>query len=99
MDDYSDKHYIEVSSEDLSRNWGIILEKARLTLDVMTQMNVCLYILPPTNRYQTDLLSQKLGIFSVKFYTETHFSDDILCKVIKDPSCTLIGTYFYMYYQ
>ena len=42
----------------------------------MTQMNVRLSILTLTKRYPTDLLSQKLGRLSVKFYTDTLFSDD-----------------------
>ena len=63
--DYLDKHHIEVSAKDMYRNWGIILEKARVTLDVMTQMNVCSSRLNPINRYHTDILSQKLALSSI----------------------------------
>ena len=65
-----------------------------MTLDVATQMNVRLDILPPTNIYQTDILSQKLSKFIVTFYTDTIFSDD---TSVQGNNCTLKGAYLYMY--
>ena len=49
------------------------MEKEKATLDVTTQKNIRSAILPLTKRYWTDLLSQKLSILSVKFYTDTPF--------------------------
>ena len=54
---YSDKRHIAVSDEDMSRKWGIGLDKAKLTLDATTQMNFRSAIFTQTKRYRTDILS------------------------------------------
>ena len=77
MADYWDKHHSEVSADDLSRKWGIGLEKAKETLDVTMYMNVRSAILPLTKRYCNDILYQKRRRSSVKFYTDTLFDDEI----------------------
>ena len=60
----------------MSSKWGIGLENFKVALDITTQMNVRLSSLNLNKRYQTDLLSQKLRILSVKFYNDTLFADD-----------------------
>ena len=74
---YSYKYSSVVSSEELYRKLGIGPEKANATLNVRTQMNVRLAILPLTKRYRNYILSQELRRLRVNFYTENLFACEI----------------------
>ena len=45
-------------------------------MGVLTNIDVRSAIFPLTKRYRTDILSQKLIMFIIKFYTDNIFSDD-----------------------
>ena len=45
-------------------------------MGVLTNIDVSSAIFPLTKRYRTDILSQKLIMFIIKFYTDNIFSDD-----------------------
>ena len=76
MDYYSYEHRIEFSADELTRKWGIGLKTYTATLRFTTQVNVRSEIFSLTNKYRTDLLSHKIRILSVKFYTDTIFDGD-----------------------
>ena len=73
---YSYKRHSEISAEELSRKWGIDLEKVKANLNFMMHIDIMSSILSLTNKYWTDLLSQNLMRLIVKFYTDNLFSDD-----------------------
>ena len=60
MGAYSYKLHSEVSAEYLYSKWGIGLKNVKIALDVTTQMNAGLSILPLTIIYQDDLFLRNL---------------------------------------
>ena len=57
---YTDKQHHGISTDLLARKWGIVLDKAKLTLKSTTQDNVRSALKPLQRRYRTDFLSQRL---------------------------------------
>ena len=53
---------------------------SKAVLDVTTKINFRSAILPLTNIYQTDILSQKLIRLRIKFYTDTLFAYDTFVR-------------------
>ena len=57
---YIDKRHHGMSADILTRKWGIVIDKAKRTLQSITQYNVISALKPLTRRYRTYFLSQRL---------------------------------------
>ena len=71
---YKQKHGI--SADLLARKWGIVIDKAKQTLQSTTKDNLRSALKPLTQWYRKRLLSQRLHILKCIFYTDTLFSKD-----------------------
>ena len=71
---YKQQHGI--SADILARKWGIVIDKAKQTLQSTTQDNVRSALKQLTRRYRKRLLSQRLRILNCIFYTDTLFAKE-----------------------
>ena len=79
----TDKQQHGISANILARKWGIIIDKANLTLQYTTQDNVISALKPLTCLYRY-FLSQRLSSLNCRFYTEKLFKKN---KSIDGNTC------------
>ena len=84
---YTYKRHRGISADILARKWGIVIDKAKRTLQSTTHDNVRSALKPLTRRYRTDFLSQRLRRLNCRFYTDTLFAKD---KYIVNNTCAQI---------
>ena len=72
---FTDKQQHGISADLLARKWGIVIDKAKQTLQSTTQDNVRSALKQLTRRYRKRLLSQRLRILNCRFYTDTLFEN------------------------
>ena len=97
MGAYSYKLHSEVSAEYLYSKWGIGLKNVKIALDVTTQMNAGLSILPLTIIYQDDLFLRNLVGWELSSILKLYLLVTLICKAINAPRYTLTGTDLYIY--
>ena len=86
---YTNKQHHGISTDILTRKWGVGLDKENRTLQSTTQDNVISALKPPMQRYRIYFLSQRLRRLNCRFYADTLFSKD---KSIVWNTCAQIFT-------
>ena len=86
---YKYKQHHEIGADLLAQEWGIGLDKVKLTLQSTTKDNMRLETKTLTWRYRIDLLLQRLHRLNFGFYTDTLFAKD---KSIVGHECAQIFT-------
>ena len=70
---YISKRHHGLRSDMLTRNWWIVLDKSKCTLQFTTQDNLRSALKPLTRRYRTYLLQQRLRQLKCRFIQTRYF--------------------------